>query len=266
MATALVPHTEPAKAVDWNREIEGARMLLKSGLLPDTVKSPEAALFIILTGRDLGMSPVQSLRSINIIKGKVEVSADAQLGLFHKAGGKSHFVTLTDTDAVLRLSASWLLEPHEETFSLKDAERAGLLAQQPNYKKFPRAMLRSRAITAGLKSVGFDPTAGMYDYGEIGGPEQGPPVEIPLHNEMSVSVSATAEEVEDVSRLSDVDQPVTDDQHTEIKTMLKARGMTRWADVGPFLTKHLGRPEYATVGDYRTIKAALEALPEVAAK
>jgi hypothetical protein len=32
-------------------------------------------------------------------------------------------------------------------------------------------MLRSRAITAGLKSIGFDPTAGIYAPGELGGPE-----------------------------------------------------------------------------------------------
>jgi hypothetical protein len=158
-------------AVDYKRELEGAKMLLRSGLLPTSVKSPEAALFIILAGRDLGLSPVQSLRSINIIQGKVEVSADMSLGLFHRAGGKSHFVKLTDSEAVLRFSAPWLLQDHEESFTIKDAERAGLLARQDNWKKFPKAMLRSRAITAGLKSVGFDPTAGVYDYGEIGGPE-----------------------------------------------------------------------------------------------
>lgn len=167
---ATIPAPTPAPVVEWDKEIKGAEMLLKSGLLPDTIRKPEAAMFIILVGRDLGLSPVQSLRSISVIKGKVEVAADQQLGLFHKGGGKSHFEKLTDTEAVLRLSASWLIADHLETFTMKDAERAGLLAAQPNYKKFPRAMLRSRAITAGLKSIGFDPTAGVYDYGEVGGP------------------------------------------------------------------------------------------------
>lgn len=170
-STALMAAVERAAPVDWNRELEGAKLLMKSGLLPTSVKSAEAALFIILTGRDLGLSPIQSLRSINVIQGKVEVAADMSLGLFHRAGGKSHFVKLTDTEAVLRFSAPWLLEDHEESFTIKDAERAGLLSRQDNWKKFPKAMLRSRAISAGLKSIGFDPTAGVYDYGEIGGPE-----------------------------------------------------------------------------------------------
>jgi hypothetical protein len=169
MSTSLVRSTS-APVVAWNDEMEGAKMLLRSGLLPDTIKTPEAALFIILTGRDMGLSPVQSLRSIYIVKGKVEVSADMQLGLFHREGGRSHWVTLSDTQAVLRLAAPWLLEPHEESFSIEDAKRAGLAGGQ-NWRAWPKAMLRSRAITAGLKSIGFDPTAGMYAPGEVGGPE-----------------------------------------------------------------------------------------------
>jgi hypothetical protein len=168
-SVALIPNPEPARPVDWDRELQGAKMLLKSGLLPTSIKAPETALFIILAGRDLGLSPVQSLRSINVIQGKVEVAADMQLGLFHRAGGKSQWVELTNEKAVLRLSAPWLIQPHTETFTLEDAKRAKLMGD--NWQKWPKAMCRSRAITAGLKSVGFDPTAGVYDYGEIGGPE-----------------------------------------------------------------------------------------------
>jgi hypothetical protein len=160
---------QPAAPVNWNQELDGARMLIKSGLLPQGLKSPEAALFVILTGRDLGLSPVQSLRSIHVIQGKIEVAADMQLGLFHRGGGKSHWKELSNERAVLELHAPWLTEPHVETFGMEDAKRAGLGGD--NWRKYPKAMLRSRAITAGLKSIGFDPTAGMYAPGEIGGGE-----------------------------------------------------------------------------------------------
>lgn len=175
VGTAVAVAEPKAVAVDYHRELEGARMLMKSGLLPAGVKSAEAAMFIVLTGRDMGLSPVQSLRSIHVIQGKIEVAADMQLGLFHRAGGKSQWVTLTNTEAVLRLAAPWLIEPHQESFTMEDAKRAGLdkasRSGEPSmFLKFPRPMLRSRAITAGLKSIGFDPTAGMYAPGEIGGP------------------------------------------------------------------------------------------------
>jgi hypothetical protein len=166
MGAEMVVH-QPAAPVNWNQELDGARMLIKSGLLPQGLRSPEAAMFVILTGRDLGLSPVQSLRSIHVIQGKIEVAADMQLGLFHRGGGKSHWKELSNERAVLELHAPWLTEPHTESFTLEDAKRAKLSGD--NWAKYPKAMLRSRAITAGLKSIGYDPTAGMYAPGEIGG-------------------------------------------------------------------------------------------------
>lgn len=167
IGTALVRTDAPALVVDYKQELAGAKMLIASGLVPAGVKSPEAAMFIILTGRDLGLSPVQSLRSIHVIQGKVEVAADQQLGLFHRAGGRSQWLELTNEKAVLKLVAPWLIEPHVETFTMQDAKQAKLGGD--NWQKYPKAMLRSRAITAALKSIGFDPTAGCYAPGEIGG-------------------------------------------------------------------------------------------------
>lgn len=157
---------DPAAPVAWDQELRGAQYLLKSGLCPVALKTPEAVLFVILAGRDLGLSPVASLRSISVIQGKIECSADLQLSLFHKHGGRSKWVTLTDKEASLHLMAPWC-EPHTSTFTMADAQRAGIATG--NYQKYPKAMLRSRAITQGLKDIGFDATAGLYAPGEIGG-------------------------------------------------------------------------------------------------
>lgn len=164
--TGVVVH-EPQAPVAWDQELRGASYLLKSGLCPVALKTPEAVLFVILAGRDLGLSPVASLRGLTIIQGKIEVSADLQLGLYHRAGGKSEWQLLTDTAAAIKLSAPWLTQAHLSSFTMDDAKRAGISSE--NYKKYPKAMLRSRAITQGLKDIGFDATAGVYAPGEIGG-------------------------------------------------------------------------------------------------
>lgn len=168
MSNALTLHTnDPAAPVAWDQELRGARYLLASGLCPVALKTPEAVLFVILAGRDLGLSPVASLRGLTIIQGKIEVSADLQLGMFHRRGGQCQWEELTDSRAALRLSAPWLTAPHVSSFSMADAQRAGVVNE--TYKKWPKAMLRSRAITQGLKDIGFDATAGVYAPGEIGG-------------------------------------------------------------------------------------------------
>jgi len=160
-STALAP-------INWESELKGAGMLVKSGLVPRDIKTPEAALFVILAGRDLGLSPVQSLRSIRPIQGKIECSADLQLGLFHRDGGKSRFLQLNDKGAVLELHAPWLAQPHKVAFGEADAKRAGLMSNA-NYAKYPQAMFRSRAITQGLKDIGYMMGAGLYAPGEAGG-------------------------------------------------------------------------------------------------
>jgi hypothetical protein len=158
----------PSTQVNWESELKGAHMLVKSGLTPKDVRTPEAAMFIILAGRDLGLSPVQSLRSIRVIQGKVEASADLQLGLFHREGGKSKWLQIDTDQARLQLIAPWMSEPHVSAFSIEDAKRADLMSN-PTWKKYPKAMLRSRAITQGLKDIGFLAGAGVYAPGEIGG-------------------------------------------------------------------------------------------------
>lgn len=163
------PSPAAAAPLNWDAELRGASFLVKSGLCPTAIKTPEAALFVILAGRDLGLSPVAALRNVTVIQGKIEVAADMQLALFHRAGGRSKWLEITATRAALQLSAPWLDAPHTSEFTAQDATRAGLTGD--NWRKYPKAMLRSRAITQGLKDVGYDATAGVYAPGEIGGPE-----------------------------------------------------------------------------------------------
>mgnify|MGYP000166783409 CR=1 FL=1 len=140
---------------------ELSKHLVESGFLPEHIRKPGQAVAIILAGRELGMPPMRALRSLMIVKGKVEESADSQLGRFKEAGGKAIFQRLDEEVAVLELTHP-NGDPHVETFSLADAKRAGLTASQ-TWQKYPKAMLRSRCITAGLKSVGWDGAAGAYD-------------------------------------------------------------------------------------------------------
>jgi len=156
-----VVHTIPGTALTYGDTARLAKTLHASGLLGGKVKSAEQAFAIIVAGAELGLPPMLALRSVSLIDGKPIVAADVQLGAFKRAGGRATFRELSETRAVL-----WLRHPngdeHVESFGLEEAKAAGL-ATKDNWRKFPKAMLRSRVITAALKSVGFEPTAGMYD-------------------------------------------------------------------------------------------------------
>lgn len=158
---------------------ELAETLVESGLLPQTVNSPAKAFAIILAGGELGLEPMAALRNLQVVRGKVIEAADSQLGRFKVAGGSATFEVLTDTEARLVLVHPNGKDTHTEEFSVADAKRAGLGGNV--WKSYPRAMLRSRCITAGLKSVGFLGTAGMYDPNEA--KEFLPDVEVPSPSE-----------------------------------------------------------------------------------
>jgi hypothetical protein len=138
---------------------------VKTGMLPDHIKTGWQFAVIAATGHELGMQPMRAIRSLAMVKGKVVESADSQLARFKAAGGRSQFEVLDETKAVLHL-----VHPngdkHTESFTIEDAKRAGL-SSNSNYSKFPKAMLRSRAITAGLKSVGWEGAVGAYDPDEL---------------------------------------------------------------------------------------------------
>lgn len=135
--------------------------LLRSGLLPDHIKRPEQAMYLILAGAEMGMPATRALRSLQIVKGRVVESADSQLARFKESGGRATFATLDDTRAELHLRHP-NGDEHVEVYTIEDAKRAGLTSN-PTWQRHPKAMLRSRAITAGLKSVGYIDAVGAYD-------------------------------------------------------------------------------------------------------
>ena len=155
------------RSVPMNELALNGEQAVKTGMLPDHIKTGWQFAVIAATGHELGMQPMRAIRSLAMVKGKVVESADSQLARFKAAGGRSQFEVLDETRAVLHL-----VHPngdkHTETFTLEDAKRAGL-ASNNNYSKFPKAMLRSRAITAGLKSIGWEGAVGAYDPDELRG-------------------------------------------------------------------------------------------------
>jgi hypothetical protein len=164
MSTAVTVRRDMAPTVredaDFFAIMDMGEHLVKTGFLPEHIKNGAQAAAIVLAGRELGMQTMRALRSLVLVKGKVQEMADSQLSRFKADGGRAVFKELTQERAVL-----WLRHPngdeHEEVFTMADATKAGI--KNHMYDRHPKPMLRSRAITAGLKSIGWEGGVGMYD-------------------------------------------------------------------------------------------------------
>lgn len=105
--------------------------------------NPQQALVIAMAGRDLGFSYTQALRAFHVLKGKPTLSADGMVAACLARGVCEYFRPLEVTEQ----SATWETrrvgcEPTRYTFTMQDAERAGLLSDM--YRRHPKRMLSAR--------------------------------------------------------------------------------------------------------------------------
>ncbi len=143
--------------------------LAKSALLPEALRGKQAdILATILTGAELGLAPMQSLRGIQIIKGKPTLSADTMGALCKRRSDVCEHLSLTassPTGCTYETKRRGE-KPTTMTFTIEDAQRAGL-AGSDTYRKFPAAMLRARCLSAICRAVYPDLCLGLYDPDEL---------------------------------------------------------------------------------------------------
>lgn len=185
--TSLVPVAQLAKtsAPDPTQAFEPrgieeamrlAKLLVSSRLLPRSVTTPEAAFAIIATGRELGMTAMQSLRSIHVVEGKPTLSADLIAALVKSRSDVCKYFMLVEstvTAATYETLRNGDPQPTRLSFTMDDAARAGLTGKD-NWRKYPAAMLRARCITALARAVYPDLALGIYDEDELEPIAQGP--------------------------------------------------------------------------------------------
>lgn len=154
--------------------------LLKSGFFPDVTSVARAAIKV-LAGRELGLGPVESMRSLHIIEGKIEMSADllAQRVKAHPKYDYRVAKITNDMCSIEFLQRHPLGAPESiglSTFTIDDARTAGLLdGASQTWRKWPRNMLFSRAISNGVAWFTPDVAGGgrIYVDGEISGSDSG---------------------------------------------------------------------------------------------
>jgi hypothetical protein len=137
--------------------------LLKSGMLPADIKSPEAAFAILQTGAEMGLGPMQALRSIHVVKGRPILSADLMVAMALRSGQCLYFrcVETTAEVATYETRREGMPEPVRMSYTMSEAQAAGL-TRNPTWRAHTRAMLRARAKSALARDVYPDLVAGLY--------------------------------------------------------------------------------------------------------
>lgn len=156
-----------ANELDTMRNLAG--ILIKSGMIPQTIKTPEQAIVILLKSRELRLPPMQAFSSIAVVNGRPVLTAEVMLALIYRdfPKGVIEFVESSLERCVIKASRNGQ-NVSTFSFSMEDAKRAGLLGKGP-WQQYPAAMMRARAISAMARAVFPDALAGcVYTPEELG--------------------------------------------------------------------------------------------------
>jgi hypothetical protein len=158
--------------IPTNQDIEQLRVIgsiaLKSGFLPDSIRTVEQAIIILLKGMELGLKPLNSFSSIAVINGKPTLSAELMLALVYRRLPQASIVFLETTDKVCKIKAKRLTSDTYSTFCFTIEEaRAAKLLTKSSWQNYPSAMLRARAISATCRALFPDCIMGTYTVDEL---------------------------------------------------------------------------------------------------
>jgi hypothetical protein len=129
--------------------------------VPESLRGKTAAVAAaILYGRELGLEPMTSLRSINVIKGKPTLSAEAMRAMVLAAGHDIRFAEMTAARCVIVGRRKGQEDSTTVTFTMDDAKKMGV-GGGAQYSKMPRQMLAARATAELCRLIFADAIGGL---------------------------------------------------------------------------------------------------------
>lgn len=162
-----------------------AKAVVSSGLFGMKTEAQATALMLIAQAE--GYHPALAARDYHIIQGRPTLKAETMMARFQQQGGKVEWKTLTDQEVTATFS-------HPSggsatiTWTFEQAKKANLTGKD-NWKNYPRAMLRARVVSEGIRTVFPGVVLGVYTPEEI--------QDIPTHSpvkEMGTAVVVEAPE------------------------------------------------------------------------
>lgn len=214
---------------DMDEAYRLAKNLAIASLMPDALRGKASDVFaLLLYGQDLGLSPMQAIQGIYVVKGKPQLSGTTWIALARKAGHRVRIIESTDELCTIEIARSDDPgSPHRETFTLGDAVKAGLCHVKDGkpflrdkhgnplpWEAYTRTMLRNRAISNCAKfacpevALGFG-VEGDYDFISDATAEVVPPEVVEA--ETVVDPEKVAEEIGNLAQEFNFSEPVDAD-------------------------------------------------------
>ncbi len=165
VATAASPVGNPRALVDWAHAAKAAHdladALCRTQFCPDSFRSkPGEATAAILAGSEVGLSPMAALNAFDVIQGRPAPKAITLRAVVQSHGHEVWPVEQSPDRVVYRGRRRGSPEVMDSVWTMKRARDLDL-ANKPNWRKQPQAMLVARATSEICRMVAADAILGI---------------------------------------------------------------------------------------------------------
>jgi hypothetical protein len=138
-----------------------AENLVRTSFVPEAFRGkPHEATAAILSGLEVGLSPMASLRSFDVIQGTAAPRAITLRAIVQSKGHDIDLIESTASRCVMEGTRKGSSKPQRVTWTLDRAKQLGLTGK-PNWKNQPQAMLLARATSEVCRLVAADAILGI---------------------------------------------------------------------------------------------------------
>lgn len=179
----VAPQAAPEhELVQWARAAQQAHKIAQSlagtSFVPASLRGKPADITAaILAGQELGLQPMATLRSVDVIQGTPGLRAHAMRGLVQSHGHSVQLVESSPTHCVMRGRRKGEQEWQSVEWTIERASQLGLTGKD-QWKKQPQTMLEARATGQICRLIASDVLHAMpYASEELdGSPDSGPSI------------------------------------------------------------------------------------------
>lgn len=173
--SGLPPTTVLPSPKEWEAAMTMATEISRTKFVPDALRNkPDEILACILTGREIGIGPMEALRKIHMIDGRPAFAADLMLSQMRKGGMRIVASESTAERAWIKAKRSDTGEEAEVEWTYAEAsliasKGGSRLVDKDNWKNYPADMLWARCVGRLARRLGSDLLGGMnYTAEEVG--------------------------------------------------------------------------------------------------
>jgi hypothetical protein len=164
-----LPDATALTSPDLESKIRYAKMLAAASLLPQAFRQqPANVLYAVSYGEMLGLPPMAAITGIHVIEGRPSISAGLISALVRRAGHKLRVIGDENQAQAELVRADDPGFTYKSVWTLNRARQADLLGKT-NWKRYPAAMLKARAISEVARDACQEVLLGMqYTADELG--------------------------------------------------------------------------------------------------